>query len=140
MKSILNPESKNYIFKDTIHGIGLPLWVSRTLIILDNLPVDYLNKIMMKDPETIYKLYTFNLIYDEAVLTKNEDLLKIFYLEKNDYNAQRYWLNSLKSLSDYLYLIEDGVINNSKNTDYSENYIYSIIEDFYDDKTSFLGK
>jgi len=132
MNDILNPESKNYIFKGNIHGLGEPMWVGRTLKILSLLPNGYIEKLIEKDPETIYKVYNFETIYDEAVLSNNKDLLKLFGMNKQDTNTQRYWLNSLISLSDYLYLLEDGVLNKEKvlNDSDSEIYIYSIIRKF----------
>lgn len=125
MKERLNPESKYYIFKNRIEGNGLSISVERLLGILETLTEDFLDKILLKDPKSIYELYNFKTIQEKAYNEKNKKLIILLgETTTSDFKNQSSWLNSLLSLSDLLH-------SDSEEYDMtSEAYVYSLIEKY----------
>ncbi len=125
MKERLNPESKNYIFKNRIEENGLLMSVERLLGILETLTEDFLDRILLKDPKSIYELYNFKTIQEKACNEKNKRLIILLgETTTSDLKNQSSWLKLLSSLSDLLH-------SDSEEYDMtSEAYIYSLIDKY----------
>lgn len=128
MKDRLNPVHSSYIFKNVLSGKGLPIWANKTLNILDCLPEETLDKILDKDPKSIYELYNFKTIKEKATFDNNKKLRTLLEeITGSDTDNQSTWLNSLSSLSELL--------NPNKENLTAEAYIYSKIEEYTSDYT-----